>query len=121
MESMGTSAASARLKDLRINLQNTMILSLLGLWQFTRTMRVTNSSGRKCTITNQGMSEYRINNRIVTASQYNDALEAENILDVEAIASQSTKDLTRIEQISGSLEYKGRVSELCKPKAEEIR
>jgi structural maintenance of chromosome 1 len=72
----------------------------------------------KRTITNQGVSEYRINNRGVTAVQYNDALEAENILikarnflvfqgDVEAIASQSPKDLTRlIEQISGSLEYK---------------
>jgi structural maintenance of chromosome 1 len=72
----------------------------------------------KRAITNQGVSEYRINNRVVTAAQYNDALEAENILikarnflvfqgDVEAIASQSPKDLTRlIEQISGSLEYK---------------
>lgn len=72
----------------------------------------------KRTITNQGSSEYRINNRVVTAQQYNEALEAENILikarnflvfqgDVEAIASQSPKDLTRlIEQISGSLEYK---------------
>ena len=72
----------------------------------------------KRTITNQGASEYRINNCIVTAQQYNEALEAENILikarnflvfqgDVEAIASQSPKDLTRlIEQISGSLEYK---------------
>ncbi len=72
----------------------------------------------KRTITNQGVSEYRINERVVTASQYNEALEAENILikarnflvfqgDVEAIASQSPRDLTRlIEQISGSLEYK---------------
>lgn len=72
----------------------------------------------KRTITSNGQSEYRINNRIVTAKQYNEALEAENILikarnflvfqgDVEAIASQSPKDLTRlIEQISGSLEYK---------------
>ena len=72
----------------------------------------------KRTITNQGVSEYRINNRNVTAAQYNDALEAENILikarnflvfqgDVEAIASQSPRDLTRlIEQISGSLEHK---------------
>lgn len=69
-------------------------------------------------ITSQGVSEYRINNRIVSAHQYNEALEEENILikarnflvfqgDVEAIASQSPKDLTRlIEQISGSLEYK---------------
>ena len=72
----------------------------------------------KRTITNQGASEYRINDRIVTAQQYNEALEAENILikarnflvfqgDVESIASQSPRDLTRlIEQISGSLEYK---------------
>ncbi|KAL7943004.1 RecF/RecN/SMC [Trichoderma barbatum] len=72
----------------------------------------------KRTITSQGASEYRINDRVVTALQYNDALETENILikarnflvfqgDVEAIASQSPQDLTRlIEQISGSLEYK---------------
>ena len=71
----------------------------------------------KRTITNQGVSEYRINDRVVTAQQYNEALETENILikarnflvfqgDVEAIASQSPRDLTRlIEQISGSLEY----------------
>ncbi|CAD0090340.1 unnamed protein product [Aureobasidium mustum] len=72
----------------------------------------------KRSITSTGQSEYRINNRLVSAKQYNEALEAENILikarnflvfqgDVEAIASQSSKDLTRlIEQISGSLEYK---------------
>src|SRR5271163_4967017 len=78
----------------------------------------------KRTITNQGASEYRINNRVVTAQQYNEALEAENILikarnflvfqgDVEAIASQSPKDLTRlIEQISGSLEYKAEYERL---------
>ncbi|KJR80350.1 structural maintenance of chromosome 1 [Sporothrix schenckii 1099-18] len=72
----------------------------------------------KRTITSGGSSEYRINNRIVTAPEYNAALEAENILikarnflvfqgDVEAIASQSSQDLTRlIEQISGSLDYK---------------
>ncbi|KAF7558965.1 hypothetical protein G7046_g5195 [Stylonectria norvegica] len=72
----------------------------------------------KRSITNQGASEYRINDRVVTAQQYNEALETENILikarnflvfqgDVEAIASQSPQDLTRlIEQISGSLEYK---------------
>lgn len=81
-------------------------------------------------ITSQGVSEYRINNRIVTAQQYNEALEAENILikarnflvfqgDVEAIASQSPKDLTRlIEQISGSLEYKAEYERL-KVEAEE--
>lgn len=72
----------------------------------------------KRSITSSGQSEYRINNRIVAAKQYNDALEAENILikarnflvfqgDVEAIASQSAKELTRlVEQISGSLDYK---------------
>ena len=72
----------------------------------------------KRAITSSGASEYRINEKTVTAQQYNDALERENILikarnflvfqgDVEAIASQSPQDLTRlIEQISGSLEYK---------------
>ncbi|ODA78489.1 hypothetical protein RJ55_05870 [Drechmeria coniospora] len=72
----------------------------------------------KRSITKQGASEYRINDRVVTAQQYNESLETENILikarnflvfqgDVEAIASQSPQDLTRlIEQISGSLEYK---------------
>lgn len=78
----------------------------------------------KRTITNQGASEYRINDRTVSAVQYNEALEAENILikarnflvfqgDVEAIASQSPRDLTRlIEQISGSLEYKAEYERL---------
>lgn len=78
----------------------------------------------KRTITNQGASEYRINDRVVTAQQYNEALESENILikarnflvfqgDVEAIASQSPRDLTRlIEQISGSLEYKAEYERL---------
>ena len=78
----------------------------------------------KRAITNQGASEYRINDRVVTALQYNEALETENILikarnflvfqgDVEAIASQSPQDLTRlIEQISGSLEYKAEYEKL---------
>ena len=81
-------------------------------------------------ITSSGVSEYRINNRIVTAQQYNEALEEENILirarnflvfqgDVEAIASQSPRDLTRlIEQISGSLDYKAEYEKL-KAEAEE--
>ncbi|TKX27575.1 RecF/RecN/SMC N-terminal domain-containing protein 2 [Elsinoe australis] len=72
----------------------------------------------KRSITSSGSSEYRINNRQVTAIAYNAALEEESILikarnflvfqgDVEAIAAQSAKDLTRlIEQISGSLDYK---------------
>lgn len=78
----------------------------------------------KRTITNQGSSVYHINDRSVTAQQYNDALEAENILikarnflvfqgDVEAIASQSPQELTRmVEQISGSLEYKAEYDRL---------
>ena len=86
----------------------------------------------KRTITSQGASEYRINNRVVTAQQYNGALEAENILikarnflvfqgDVEAIASQSPKDLTRlIEQISGSLEYKAEYERLKDAQDEAI-
>ena len=86
----------------------------------------------KRTITNQGASEYRINNRVVTAQQYNEALENENILikarnflvfqgDVEAIASQSPKDLTRlIEQISGSLEYKAEYEALKEAQEEAI-
>ncbi|KAJ3410001.1 Structural maintenance of chromosomes protein 1, partial [Chytridiales sp. JEL 0842] len=69
-------------------------------------------------ITPAGSSEYRINGTVVTAPKYNSALEAENILikarnflvfqgDVEAVASQSPRDLTKlIEQISGSLELK---------------
>ncbi|WPG98069.1 Hypothetical protein R9X50_00085400 [Acrodontium crateriforme] len=84
----------------------------------------------KRSITSAGQSEYRINNRVVTAKTYNEALEAENILikarnflvfqgDVEAIASQNAHDLTRlIEQISGSLEYK---SEYERLKAEKER
>ena len=84
----------------------------------------------KRSITSSGASEYRINNRVVTAKQYNEALEAENILikarnflvfqgDVETIANQDPKDLTRlIEQISGSLEYK---SEYERLKAEKVK
>lgn len=78
----------------------------------------------KRTITPQGSSLYHINDRAVGAQQYNEALEAENILikarnflvfqgDVEAIASQSPQDLTRlVEQISGSLEYKAEYDRL---------
>ncbi|KOS17427.1 Structural maintenance of chromosomes protein 1 [Escovopsis weberi] len=78
----------------------------------------------KRSITSSGASEYRINDRVVSAQQYNQALEEENILikarnflvfqgDVEAIASQSPQDLTHlIEQISGSLEYKAEYEKL---------
>ena len=67
-------------------------------------------------ISTTGASEYKLNNRNVTYSAYNAALIQHNILvkaknflvfqgDVEAVASQSPKDLTRlIEQIAGSLE-----------------
>lgn len=86
----------------------------------------------KRTITNQGVSEYRINDRVVSAQQYNEALELENILikarnflvfqgDVEAIASQSPRDLTRlIEQISGSLEYKADYERLKEAQEEAL-
>ncbi|KAF7730853.1 Structural maintenance of chromosomes protein 1 [Apophysomyces ossiformis] len=65
-----------------------------------------------------GQSEYYINNVQVPYSEYNQALEKENILvkaknflvfqgDVEYVASQDPKELTRlIEQISGSWEFK---------------
>jgi structural maintenance of chromosome 1 len=78
----------------------------------------------KRTITNQGVSEYRINDRVVTANDYNDSLEEENILikarnflvfqgDVEAIATQKPQELTRlIEQVSGSIEYKAEYDQL---------
>lgn len=60
-----------------------------------------------------GNSEYRLNGRAVTYAQYNAQLEQHNILvkaknflvfqgDVEAVASQSSKDLSKlIDQISG--------------------
>ncbi|KAK5109705.1 hypothetical protein LTR62_006828 [Meristemomyces frigidus] len=87
----------------------------------------------KRSITSAGQSEYRINNRVVTAKQYNEALEEENILikarnflvfqgDVESIANQNPRDLTRlIEQISGSLEHKAEYERLKaeKEKADE--
>ncbi|CAB4426787.1 unnamed protein product [Rhizophagus irregularis] len=75
-------------------------------------------------ITTSGASEYKINNKPVTYAKYNSTLEQQNILvkarnflvfqgDVEAIASQSPKDLTRlIEQISGSLELKAEYEQL---------
>ena len=78
----------------------------------------------KRTITNQGVSEYRLNDRVVTAQDYNEALEEENILikarnflvfqgDVEAIATQKPQDLTRlIEQVSGSIEHKAEYDQL---------
>ncbi|KAF9435609.1 Structural maintenance of chromosomes protein 1 [Entomortierella beljakovae] len=65
-----------------------------------------------------GVSEYKINDRVMLYADYDKKLQEINILvkarnflvfqgDVEAIASQSPKDLTKlIEQISGSLELK---------------
>ncbi|KAL4266841.1 SMC family protein [Pleurotus pulmonarius] len=73
-------------------------------WKFQRTISTT------------GASEYKLNNRVVTYTAYNAALVSHNILvkaknflvfqgDVEAVASQSPRELSRlIEQISGSLE-----------------
>ncbi|KZT24830.1 RecF/RecN/SMC protein [Neolentinus lepideus HHB14362 ss-1] len=76
-------------------------------WRFQRTISTT------------GASEYKLNDKVVPYSAYNAALQSHNILvkaknflvfqgDVEAVASQSPKELTRlIEQISGSLELSG--------------
>ncbi|KAG9307684.1 hypothetical protein G9A89_023249 [Geosiphon pyriformis] len=75
-------------------------------------------------ITASGASEYKINNKVFTYAKYNEMLENQKILvkarnflvfqgDVEAIASQSPKDLTKlIEQISGSLELKTEYEQL---------
>jgi len=69
-------------------------------------------------ITTAGASEYRINNKVMSAATYNERLHSFNILvkaknflvfqgDVEAVASQGAKELSKlIDQISGSLEYK---------------
>ncbi|CAE6414576.1 unnamed protein product [Rhizoctonia solani] len=68
------------------------------------------------TISTSGSSEYKLNGKVVTYQAYNTTLEQHNILvkaknflvfqgDVEAVASQSPKELSRlIDQISGSLE-----------------
>ncbi|KAF5378785.1 hypothetical protein D9615_006938 [Tricholomella constricta] len=76
-------------------------------WKFQRTISTT------------GASEYKLNNKVVTYSAYNAALVGHNILvkaknflvfqgDVEAVASQSPRELSRlIDQISGSLELAG--------------
>nr|VWO96457.1 Structural maintenance of chromosomes protein [Ganoderma boninense] len=76
-------------------------------WKFQRTISTT------------GASEYKLNNKVVSYSAYNAALIQHNILvkaknflvfqgDVEAVASQSPKELSRlIDQISGSLELAG--------------
>lgn len=75
-------------------------------------------------ITATGVSEYKINGKSVNFGKYTSTLEKENILikarnflvfqgDVEAVASQSPKDLTRlIEQISGSLDLKAEYDQL---------
>ncbi|KAJ1930452.1 Structural maintenance of chromosomes protein 1 [Tieghemiomyces parasiticus] len=76
------------------------------------------------TITSSGSSEYKINGKTVTHTEYNGLLEKQNILikarnflvfqgDVEAVASQSARDLTlMIEQISGSWEYRSEYDQL---------
>lgn len=75
-------------------------------------------------ITITGTSEYKINERAVTALQYTMALKAEHILiksrnflvfqgDIENIASQSARDLAAsIETISGSNEYASEYNQL---------
>lgn len=88
----------------------------------------------KRTITASGMSEYKINNKAVTALQYTMALKAESILvkarnflvfqgDIENIASQSARDLAAsIETISGSAGYAAEYNELLEEqeKAHEL-
>lgn len=81
-------------------------------------------------VSTNGVSEYRLNDKVVTYSAYNAALVNQNILvkaknflvfqgDVEAVASQSPKELSRlIEQISGSLELQ---TEYDKAKEEQDR
>lgn len=70
------------------------------------------------TISTSGTSDYKLNGKTVTYKKYNDQLEQFNILvkaknflvfqgDVEQVASQSPKDLSRlIDQISGSHDLK---------------
>lgn len=81
-------------------------------------------------ISTTGASEYKLNGRVVTYNAYNVQLIKLNILvkaknflvfqgDVEAVASQSPKELSRlIDQISGSLELAG---EYDKAKEEQER
>ncbi|KAJ3113857.1 Structural maintenance of chromosomes protein 1 [Phlyctochytrium bullatum] len=76
------------------------------------------------TILPSGSSEYKIDGKAVQYAVYSSTLEKENILikarnflvfqgDVEAIAAQSPRDLTKlIEQISGSLELKAEYDRL---------
>ena len=96
-------------------------------WRFQRTF-VSFASPPKYTLINShalfristtGVSEYKLNTKVVTYSAYNAALLSHNILvkaknflvfqgDVEAVASQSPRELSRlIDQISGSLELAG--------------
>lgn len=81
---------------------------------------------RRTIHTDGGKSEYQINRKTVSLNEYTNALRAHNILvkaknflvfqgDVEAVASQSPKDLTRlIEQIAGSLELEREYDEAKK-------
>ena len=83
-------------------------------------------------INNNGQSEYRINDKVVQYTDYNKALEKENILvkaknflvfqgDVESVASQNPKDLTRlIEQVSGSWDYRDQYEDLKQKRDEAI-
>jgi structural maintenance of chromosome 1 len=90
-------------------------------WQFQRTYVAVSYTFEYTThapfsIWTNGNSEYKLNGRVVTYTAYNAALVSHNILvkaknflvfqgDVEAVAAQSAKELTRlVEQISGSLE-----------------
>jgi structural maintenance of chromosome 1 len=95
-------------------------------WRFQRTSVISDSpmcADLNCSnshrISTTGASEYKLNSKVVTYSVYNAALTSHNILvkaknflvfqgDVEAVASQSPRELSRlIDQISGSLELSG--------------
>lgn len=78
----------------------------------------------KRTITAAGHSEYRINNKTISAAEYSNTLKKENILtkarnflvfqgDVEQIASQSSSDLGKLlEVVSGSVDLKKEYEQL---------
>jgi structural maintenance of chromosome 1 len=86
----------------------------------------------KRTITAAGQSEYRINNKVISAGEYSDILKGENILtkarnflvfqgDVEQIASQTSTELAKLlEVVSGSVDYK-REYELLKEQQDQAK
>ena len=78
----------------------------------------------KRSISSNGASDYRVNNKLISAAEYSNLLKKENILtkarnflvfqgDVEQIASQSPSDLSKLlEVVSGSIDFKREYEEL---------